>query len=211
MAHRSLLRAQLCSAWSRTIAGPYDSRLVNSERGLQTHFCMALNDEFERGEVRRSLFVEPNVIFGADRRCPDLIVCNTRSVIGVVEFKYVPRARPAFAKDLDTLKRLRNTAGRLTISNERYRGNSMAQSYTMAEDAVLCVAAVYSSRSVLELPSEATRAIGPGFLRLDALTRDNGPAEIVDGRRRWSAGANLTNRCRRTKARQFAFAAKLGR
>lgn len=189
MGRRSLLRAQLCSAWSRTIAGPYDSRLVNSERGLQTHFCMALSEEFERRAVRRRLFVEPNVIFGSDRRCPDLIVCNARSVIGVVEFKYVPRARPGFAKDLDTLKRLRNTAGRITISNERYRGNSKARNYTMAEDAVLCVAAIYSSLEVLELPSEAIEAIGPGFLRLDALTRDNGPAVIAGSRRRGNAGA----------------------
>lgn len=189
MGRRNLLRAQLCSAWSRTIAGPYDSRLVNSERGLQTHFCMALSEEFERGEVSRNLFVEPSAILGSDRRCPDLIVCNTRSVIGVVEFKYLPRAKPSFAKDLNTLKRLRNTAGKITISNERYRGSSKPRSYTMAEDAVFCWAAVYSSLGVLKLPSEVTKAIGPGFLRLDALTRDNGPAVIVDARKRGSARA----------------------
>jgi hypothetical protein len=142
---------------------------------------MALNEEFEESQVKRRLFIEPTAVLGTDRRNPDLMICNSRSVIGVVEFKYLPKARPSPRKDIDTLKRLCNTAGEVTISNERYRGPSKPRRYTVAQNAVFCWAAVYSSPRLLDLPTEAIESIGGRFIRLDALTQENGPAEIGKG------------------------------
>ena len=42
MVRRSLLRKQLAAAWTETLSPAYANRLVNSERGLQVHFCAAL-------------------------------------------------------------------------------------------------------------------------------------------------------------------------
>jgi len=50
----------LANAWRTTINDKYRGRLINSERGLQAHFCAALQDEFGATEVGHlRLFIEP--------------------------------------------------------------------------------------------------------------------------------------------------------
>jgi hypothetical protein len=95
---RRLLRAHLAAAWRQTIEQPYREQLINSERGLQVFFCSALMEAFKEDGVRRRLFVEPRLSVGAreTRRYPDIVICNQRSVIGVVELKYLPKGRPRY-------------------------------------------------------------------------------------------------------------------
>ena len=178
MSSRSLLRSQLRRAWLRTIRGPYSDRLVNSERGLQVHFCLSLLEEFKVSKVRRRLFVEPMVLFpAATKRFPDLVICNGHRVIGVVEFKYTPRARPMFTKDISTLRQLATSGKTVVLANDRFRGMAEARRYSFAPDAVLCWAAVYAG-GLLALPDRAVSGIGPRFLRLDAITHDGDEVEI---------------------------------
>lgn len=178
MSNRIPLRRQLSAAWQYTLSGPYQNQLINSERGLQVHFCHALMREFEKAGVERRLFIEPTVILGSDGiRCPDLVICNSQRIIGVVEFKYLPRAVPEYTKDLDTLALLLRHADALMLSNERFRGEGSPKTYSLAEDAVLCWAAVYAD-NFIEMQHASLSRFGEQFLRLDAITHESAPPTI---------------------------------
>ncbi|MDX1946008.1 MAG: hypothetical protein SFU86_11475 [Pirellulaceae bacterium] len=173
MSNRRLLRDNLIRAWHATITRAYAGQFINSERGLQVHFCIELLKEFRRRRVSRRLFIEPTLQF-VDKvmRTPDLLICNTKQIIGVVEFKYCPRARPKTGKDLKTLARIRDTTGVISIQNERYLGEGKLRQYSVAEDAVFCWAGVYRSDEPIALDL-------PGLLRLDALTACNAPPAVL--------------------------------
>lgn len=180
MSNRIPLRRQLSTAWKQTLSGPYPNQLINSERGLQVHFCHALMREFEIAGVERRLFIEPTVVLGTDGiRCPDLIICNSQRIIGVVEFKYGPRAVAECKKDIETLALLVKHANAVTLSNERFRGEGALKTYALAEDAVLCWAAVYAD-DFLELQHPSLPSLGERFLRLDAVTHESAPATITN-------------------------------
>ena len=94
-------------------------------RILQVHFCSALMRQFEAAGGNRRLFVEPTVIFGPDVRSPDLVICNSERIIGVVEFKYAPRAFAVYSKDLETLSLFVQHVDAIELSNGRFRGEGM--------------------------------------------------------------------------------------
>jgi hypothetical protein len=178
MPKRIPLRRQLTTAWRDTLAGPYRNQQINSERGLQVHFCLALMKQFEIDGLNRLLFVEPTVTFGpSDMRCPDLVICNSQQIIGIVEFKYAPRTLPEYSKDLETLHRFIWHANGVTLSNERFRGEGMPKTYSLAEDAVLCWAAVYAD-TFFEMQHSCLPALEAQFLRLDAITHESAPPVI---------------------------------
>lgn len=140
---RRPLRSQLKEAWGIAINQRYQSELINSERGLQFYFCEALLRIFEDSGVKRRLFIEPRleILNGTAYRYPDVVICNTRRIIGIVEIKYAPRVRPqkGVEKDLSTLSFAAREASRLTLSNDRYLGpNAGKKLYPLANDAVLC-------------------------------------------------------------------------
>ena len=99
---RRLLRSHLTAAWRQTIEDSYQGQLINSERGLKVFFCAALTEAFKEDQVRRRIFVEPCLSRGAgeSKRYPDIVICNQRSVIGIVELKYRPKGRAPYQKDL---------------------------------------------------------------------------------------------------------------
>ncbi len=168
MARRGPLREHLKTAWKQTINGPYNEMLINSERGLQVHFCVNLLAKLDRYE--RRLFVEPAIVFpDGVRLFPDLVICNSQRIIGVVEFKYTPRTLPAYAKDFATLVKLAEAAGGdVVVSNERYRGPQMPKRYDVADDAVLCWAAIHSDRDFHPTPPDSER-FGKRYLELRAI------------------------------------------
>jgi hypothetical protein len=130
-------------------------------------------NEFEKSGFSRRLFVEPTVIFSAgDRRYPDLVVCNTQTIIGVVELKYAPRATPETEKDLETLERLALETGPISLANERFRGPGSLKAYPLSPDAVLCWAGVREDAAI-QFNAEKQTRIGARFLRLEAVTHDN--------------------------------------
>ena len=51
--------------------------------------------------VNRRMFIEPKLLVTVGRLgfTSDILVCNTRSIIGVIEIKYQPNSRPNFLKD----------------------------------------------------------------------------------------------------------------
>ncbi|MGC1276431.1 MAG: hypothetical protein WBC44_22235 [Planctomycetaceae bacterium] len=177
MPKRAMLRKQLVKAWSCTIKEKYDEeQLINSERGLQIYFCHELLKAFGESGKERRIFVEPCVKSVDGRRYPDLLICNAHRIIGVVEIKYLPRGKPKYDKDFDTLSFFATHPGGLTVSNDRYRGVSVKKrAFQLADDAVLCWAGVYTGE---RLNLRLDEPHGDRFLQLDALTVNDGKPTI---------------------------------
>lgn len=180
---RLLLRSQIKKAWNIAINKRYKAQLINSERGLQLYFCEALLRMFEDDKVNRRLFIEPclQLSDGIGCRYPDVVVCNTKRIIGIIEFKYTPRIRANLIakKDIGTLEFAAREASQLTLSNDRYLGpQARKKSYPLADDAVLCWAGVYKG-DVLDLRGAINKQVLPHFLQLNALTSAEEPPNVV--------------------------------
>jgi len=151
MPARLLLRKQILSAWENTITRHYEDCLINSESSLQASFWCHLMEAFSNGP--RRTFIEP--IIKSDRstvsknRFPDLIVCNSRSVIAVVELKYTPRVGPKTKKDLKTLNWIAENKKDLFVVNDRFLGVASKQRrYCFAERIIYVWASVHKKQSV---------------------------------------------------------------
>jgi hypothetical protein len=171
---RHLLRQQLIKAWEKTIRGPYADMRINSEHGLQVHFCLALFQIFQCDETKREIFVEPTLLLGPPetqkRRIPDLVICNSRQVIGIIELKYAPRSLPTYDKDLETLSLIKASSETLKISNERFRGPAQARPFSVAENLVLCWAAVHEEKPFPVDFEQKAQDMGSHYLELRAIT-----------------------------------------
>ena len=181
MTHRSILREHLRQAWRTVISERYHQQLIDSEASLQVHFGAALLRRFEVKSPTFRIFVEPTIrlLKPSIHKKPDLVICNQRRIIGMVELKYVPRARAAYRKDLETLEHLSKHRLKFEISNARYLGPQKAtKRYGLAADAVLCWAGVYSGRRIADQAFTNAEA-REDFLALHALTSNEAPATIV--------------------------------
>lgn len=169
MSARNPLKKNFSEAWRQTILEAYPQQLINSERGLQVHFCHNLLEAF--GDRRRRLFIEP-CFRSADGtvRAPDIVVCNSQRIIGVIELKYRPRGHAHYGKDLRTLEWFSSAEPHVKLANERYRGSEEGslKAYELADDAVLCWAGVYAGPRV-DIESKA-EGLGSRFLCLHAVT-----------------------------------------
>ncbi len=92
-------------------------------------------------------------------------------MIGVVEFKYIPRVRPTVTIDISTLRQLAASGETVALANDRFRGIVEARRYLLAPDAVLCWAAVYAG-GLVALPDRVVARFGPRFLWLDAIAHE---------------------------------------
>src|SRR5512139_4141744 len=123
MKQRFLLKATIIDAWRSCITDDYCRQRINSERSLQASLWARLN---ERLSAHRRMFIEPHVAVrtenGTVSLLPDLVICNSRQVIGVIELKYQPRTTPSYAKDINSLATLATHREGITFQNERYRG-----------------------------------------------------------------------------------------
>ena len=173
MSSRPLLRKQIAEAWRQSIAVDYAAQRINSERSLQASVWSHLNSVLPR--KTRRMFIEPCMsILGQDRedRFPDLVICNTRHVIGIVELKYQPRMRPSWRKDIDTFHWLAKNQSNIAITNSRYRGaEADARVYPLAQQ-VLYVWAGVHAESPIRLADHIAPELSPMFLALHAETHD---------------------------------------
>src|SRR5438105_1802416 len=107
MKQRAALKAQIIEAWRHCIAKDDRRRRINSERSLQASFWSRLNDLLP---ANRLMFIEPRIVVAAADGdvvlLPDIVICNSRQVIGVIELKYQPRVSPSHKKDIASLARL---------------------------------------------------------------------------------------------------------
>lgn len=177
MKQRALLRRQIIRAWCRTIRDNYGT--INSERSLQAALWHHLHALFKQAGKLRQILIEPCVILTGDKErvYPDLVICNSRTVIGVIELKYLPRGAPKHEKDMNTLRALQDERGTISIKNERYRGElSNRHEYRLAQNVLFVWAGLYSrdhagdwkTGSLVE--RTMTTPLAGRFLELHALT-----------------------------------------
>ena len=178
MHRRNQLRSHLREAWRRTIEHQYCNQQINSERSLQAFLCANLMAVFEENAARRRIFIEPKLKGPGwvGQRKPDILVCNTREIIGVIELKYAPKGRPRVDKDLQTLSGLVSKPGKYTVENDRYLGIQRdGRTYALARNAVIGWAGVHRGLNHA-LSSHLPKRIRGHFMELYAKTsRDSDP------------------------------------
>jgi hypothetical protein len=172
VANRTLLRGQIAEAWRECIERDYAAQRINSERSLQASFWSCLNALLPAQS--RRMFIEPGLTArtpATQTRYPDLVVCNTRQVIAIIELKYQPRARPSWHKDLQTFHWIPANRDALVVSNTRFRGVSAdARSYRLSPDVLYVWAGVHAGAD-LDLRAQVPVEWRAAFLQLHAETR----------------------------------------
>ncbi len=182
MQSRAPLRKHLRQAWIYAIK-TYSRALINSERGLQVYFCAKLLAIFRKEGYARRIFVEPRISGDKGKhRYPDVVICNRRQIIAVVELKYQPRVpavRGEYQKDLDTLCWIQERTEGVAISNDRYLGPSgQLRTYSVAKDALFCWAGVYRA-SRFDIACHAPRKLTDQLLVLHAITDDDREPDVL--------------------------------
>jgi hypothetical protein len=151
MTNRALLRSQIQDAWQQTVETCYRRQRINSERSLQAALWSKL-DLILPPDTRR-MFIEPRMHVpgltsaeGGATRFPDLVVCNTKEVIGIIELKYGPRVLPDWEKDLATFKWIAEQRGSITVCNSRYRGEEVdGRPYPLSDEVLFVWAGIHAS------------------------------------------------------------------
>jgi hypothetical protein len=190
---REYIRGVLKRSWGQTIKNYYNRALINSERALQHYFCLELDKKLKSNQSKSSsikYYIEPTIIGGANfSRIPDLIICNAKYIISVIEFKYIPRFvngrnseanqegfNSGIEKDMETLSLMKNIEC-IKYYNERYVGvENGTKTLQIADDAVLCWAGVYGGEE-MAAPDDLNKC--NKYLQMSAITEMGKEAKIV--------------------------------
>jgi hypothetical protein len=178
MASRALLRSQIVRAWRLTIIEDYE--FINSERSLQAALWSRLNKALAEKlpPKSRRLFIEPKITVKRKNFHPDIVICNTRQVIGIIELKFKPRAAASWRNDLKKFRAIAGCKTRIAISHDRYRGIARRNKpYTLAKT-VLYVWAGVHAESDFDLAGYAG-TLAPNFMALHAETVDGAQPSLV--------------------------------
>jgi hypothetical protein len=182
MSSRRLLRRHITDAWHQSITTDYAAQRINSERSLQASVWANLNARLPT--KTRRMFIEPRMsVPGSVKqsRFPDIVICNTYKVIGIIELKYQPRVKPSWAKDLATFHWITEKRKYITVSNVRFRGIGVdSRSYPLAENVLYVWAGVHAACE-LDLTAYVAPAVSSCFLELHAETRRGEAACIRSG------------------------------
>jgi hypothetical protein len=183
MASRALLRSQITEAWRLAMTKDYAAERINSERSLQAALWSRLNKTLAERLPPKShrIFIEPRMTVAGKLLYPDIVICNTRQVVGIIELKYKPRTRAGWREDLNKFRAIADCKSLITVSHDRYRGaGSRAQPYSLAKT-VLYVWAGVHAESALELAEHAGK-LAPNFLALHAETVEGKPPRLIVSR-----------------------------
>ena len=182
MKGRALIKKQIVDSWSACVREDYLSQRINSERSLQASFWSQLNHRLGRN---RRLFIEPRISAydaGSKRAVyPDIVVCNSRQVIAVVELKYLPRAKPSYEKDIRTLDFIARKRKGITLANSRYSGPEVdAKEYGLSKLILFVWAGVHSGGTWQEerLFSDGYPSLRGSYLQLHCATKVSGEPEV---------------------------------
>lgn len=177
MKQRDLLKSQIIDAWAQSISVDYNNQRINSERSLQASFWSHLNIILKKN---RRLFIEPtmsiNTQYGIKRLIPDIVVCNTKEVISVIELKYIPRGQPKYKKDIETLSLISEFRNQISIVNDRFKGSEKdSKKYPLSKNVLFVWAGIHAKEKIQmnELYSENHESLNGCFFELHAETKTN--------------------------------------
>ena len=182
MSNRHPLKNIIVDAWQGCIDSDYMKQRINSERSLQASFWSQLNDRLP--DTRR-IFIEPPMQIkshgAAKRIIPDIVICNTKEVISVIELKYLPRGQPKFRKDVESLALISEKRKQISISNSRFRGaEADGREYALSNNILFVWASIHArpNQEIGGLFSSGHKSLENSFIQLHAETRHNAMPEI---------------------------------
>ncbi len=182
MKQRSLIKSQVVQAWNECINEDYISQRINSERSLQASFWSHLNYLLSKN---RRLFIEPAMSIKTKSEIkkviPDIVVCNTKEVITVIELKYLPRAQPKYKKDIESLSLIAKNRNQITISNQRFRGTVKDDhKYSLSRNILFVWAGIHAKEKSekRELYSAGHVSLEGCYLQLHAVTETNSKPKV---------------------------------
>ncbi len=182
MCRRNPLKNIIIDAWHACIEYDYVRQRINSERSLQASFWAQLNQKLP---ATRRIFIEPSIkvttASGAKQLIPDIVICNTKEVISVIELKYLPRAQPKYAKDINSLATIAQKRKHITISNSRFRGTKVDnKQYPLSSNMLFIWAGIHATlnQEITDLYSKGYKSLTDSFIQLHAATTDNQQPEI---------------------------------
>ena len=177
MKQRRLIKSQIVQAWTECIDEDYCNQRINSERSLQAALWSHLNQLLSKN---RRLFLEPGITIrtqnGPKKLFPDIVVCNSREVVSVIELKYLPRAQPRYKKDMETLSLIAENRQQVIIANDRFRGAEKdSNKYALSKNILFVWAGVHAKEKVETntLFSLSHKALDGCYLQLHAVTESN--------------------------------------
>lgn len=184
MKQRSFIQSRIISAWRQCIEDDYCNQRINSERSLQASFWSHINQLLP---TTRRLFIEPSLTIrsrsGIKRIIPDIVICNTREVIAVVELKYLPRAQPRYQKDIESLATIARNRKRIAVSNDRFRGSEQdATVYSLSKNILFVWAGVHAEEESEAVFSAGKRSLRDCYLQLHAVTQKDGTPKVFQRR-----------------------------
>jgi len=182
MIRRNLIKSQIIQAWNNSINIDYCSQRINSERSLQAAFWSHLNHLLSKN---RRLFIEPSMSIhtkkGKKKIFPDIVVCNTKQVISVIELKYLPRAQPKYKKDIMKLALIAEKHQKISISNVRFRGTEKdSREYTLSKNILFVWAGIHSKEKQINntLYSDGYKSLKNCYMQLHAETELNSKPKV---------------------------------
>ena len=164
MSKRNPLKYIIVEAWQDCIDSDYLKQRINSERSLQASFWAQLNNKLP---PTRRIFIEPPMMIktqnGIKRVIPDIVICNTKEVISIIELKYLPRGQPKFRKDIESLALISKKRKQISISNSRFRGTETdSKAYKLSNNILFVWAGIHA-----QLKQEITSLYSSGQKSLD--------------------------------------------
>jgi len=183
MKQRAGIKKLIINAWKKSIAKDYSNQRINSERSLQASFWSYLNKTLP--DTQR-IFIEPPFSFKVKGEVkvlyPDIVICNTKEVICVIELKYLPRGRPQYKKDIQSLALISKYRRQILIKNERFRGvEKDSKPYTLSDNVLFVWASIHdgSKSEVEHLYSHGYKSLDGCYLQLHAETEIGAKPKIV--------------------------------
>lgn len=182
MAQRNLIKSQIIEAWEKSINSDYSSQRINSERSLQAAFWSHLNPLLSKN---RRLFIEPRMTIqtpnGRKKIYPDIVVCNTKQVISVIELKYLPRTNPSYENDIKKLALIAKKSKQISIANVRFRGTEKdSRQYTLSSSILFVWAGIHKQQKQANkiLYSKGYKSLEKCYLQLHAETELNSNPKV---------------------------------
>ncbi len=118
---RALIKSHIIEAWKDCVENDYKNQRINSERSLQAALWAHLYNNNLPENMR--LFIEPTIhLNGNEKIRPDIVVCNKKNIISIIEIKYIPRGNPKHEKDINSLAKISAQRENIYIENHRFQG-----------------------------------------------------------------------------------------
>ena len=146
---RALIKSHIIEAWKNCVEEDYKKQRINSERSLQAALWAHLYNNKLPENMR--LFIEPTIkVNGNEKIRPDIVVCNKRNIISIIEIKYLPRGKPKYEKDIKSLATISAQRENISIENHRFQGIIKDKTKYKARNNILFVWAGFHTKQKLE-------------------------------------------------------------